>query len=113
MAESSTETAAERRAKNGKSTEDLETQIERLRDDIKAIGASLARLSERKVAEVKGEAEASMSQLVKTGQHALDEVGNQASALEGDLKRMVRDKPLTAIATAMGIGFILALLSRR
>jgi ElaB/YqjD/DUF883 family membrane-anchored ribosome-binding protein len=104
-----------RRRENGRATrnnDDLEDQIGRLRDDLKAIAASIARLSERKAADVKDEAEASVSQLIKTGQQAIDEVSTQASALEGDLKRLVREKPLTAIATALGVGFILAVLAR-
>jgi ElaB/YqjD/DUF883 family membrane-anchored ribosome-binding protein len=109
-------TAVRRRAaadRTNKSEEDLEDQIARLRDDVKGIAATLARLTERKMADVKGEAEASVTQLMRTGQQALDEVGNQASAIEGDLKRLVREKPLTAVATALGVGFLLAVLSRR
>ena len=46
------------------------------------------------------------------GQQVVDEVQDQASAMEQQLKDTIRDKPLTAVASAVGIGFLLALLMR-
>jgi ElaB/YqjD/DUF883 family membrane-anchored ribosome-binding protein len=112
QARRATSRAAASAAAEAKSTQELEAQIARLQDDIKAIGTSLAKLSEQKVSEVKHEAEAGVSQLVNAGQHAISDVADQASAIERDLKRLVREKPLTAVASALGIGFMLAVLSR-
>ena len=90
----------------------LEDQVSQLQDDIKAIGATLARLSNEKVSEVRGAAKTEVRNLQRQGQHVVDEVQDQASAMEKQLKDAIREKPLTAVASAVGIGFILALLTR-
>jgi ElaB/YqjD/DUF883 family membrane-anchored ribosome-binding protein len=90
----------------------LEEQVSQLQDDIKAIAATLARLSNEKVNEVRDLAKGEARHLQRQGQHVVDDVQEQASALEQQLKDTIREKPLTAVASAVGIGFILALLSR-
>jgi ElaB/YqjD/DUF883 family membrane-anchored ribosome-binding protein len=90
----------------------LEEQVSQLQDDIKAIAATLARLSNDKVNEVKAVAKSEAHHLQRQGQHVVEDVQEQASALEQQLKDTIREKPLTAVASAVGIGFILALLSR-
>ena len=91
----------------------LEEQVAQLQDDIKAIAATLARLSNDKVSEVREVAKGEVRHLQRQGQHVIDDVQDQASAVEKQLKDTIREKPLTAVASAVGIGFILALLSRR
>jgi ElaB/YqjD/DUF883 family membrane-anchored ribosome-binding protein len=73
----------------------------------------LARLSNDKVSEVREVAKGEVRQLQRQGQHVIDDVQEQASVMEKQLKDTIREKPLTAVASAVGIGFILALLSRR
>lgn len=91
----------------------LEDQVAQLQDDIKSIAATLARLSNEKVSEVRDVARSEARHLQRQGQHVIDDVQDQASAMEQQLKDTIREKPLTAVASAVGIGFILALLSRR
>lgn len=91
----------------------LEDQVAQLQDDLKAIAATLARLSNEKVSEVRDVARSEARHLQRQGQHVMDDVQDQASAMEKQLKDTIREKPLTAVASAVGIGFILALLSRR
>ncbi|KRA50490.1 DUF883 family protein [Devosia sp. Root635] len=90
----------------------LEDQIGQLQDDLKAIAATLSRLSNDKVNEVKAVAKSEASHLQRQAEHVVEDVQDQASALEKQLKDTIREKPLTAVASAVGIGFILALLSR-
>lgn len=90
----------------------LEDQVAQLQDDIKAIAATLARLSNDKVDEVRNVAKGEVRHLKRQGQHVVDDMQEQASVMEKQLKDAIREKPLTAVASAMGIGFILALLSR-
>lgn len=116
MAETSAAAASRSRKTNGRSeaaTESLEDQIARLQDDIKAIGASLAKLSDAKVNEARGTARSQYRSLVETGQHVVDDLGDQANAMEGQLVDAIRERPLTAVASAIGVGFLIALLSRR
>ena len=101
------------RRSNSKTREaQLEEQVAQLQDDIKAIAATLARLSNEKVSEVRGAAKNEVRNLQRQGQHVVEDVQDQASAMEKQLKDTIREKPLTAVASAVGIGFILALLSR-
>jgi ElaB/YqjD/DUF883 family membrane-anchored ribosome-binding protein len=93
--------------------EQLEVQIAQLQADLKGIAATLAQLSSDKVNEAKDVARSEALHLQRKGQHVLEDVQDQAGELEQQLKDKIREKPLTAVASAMGIGFILALLSRR
>jgi ElaB/YqjD/DUF883 family membrane-anchored ribosome-binding protein len=93
--------------------EQLEDQIAQLQTDLKTIAATLAKLSGEKVNEVRDVAQGEMRHLKRQGQHVIDDVQDQAGAMEQQLKDTIREKPLTAVASAVGIGFILALLSRR
>ncbi|WP_164854854.1 MULTISPECIES: DUF883 family protein [unclassified Devosia] len=90
----------------------LEQQVSQLQNDIRDIAATLAQLTGEKVTEARGIAETEMHRLKRHGQNALDEVQDQAGALEESLKQTIREKPFTAVASALGVGFILALLSR-
>jgi ElaB/YqjD/DUF883 family membrane-anchored ribosome-binding protein len=99
---------------NTRTREDqLEEQISRLQDDLKAVTATLARLSGEKVAEARQSAKSEYRHLVQSGQNVIDDVSDQAGALEKQIKDTIREKPLTAVAGAIGVGFLLALLSRR
>ena len=100
------------RAANKAREAQLEEQVTKLQDDIKAIGASLAKLSSEKVSEVKEVAKTQAESLQKQGQQVVEDVQEKASDVEKQLKDTIREKPLTAVAAAAGIGFVLALLTR-
>ena len=96
-----------------RSQEKLEEQVARLQDDIKAIAASLARLSDEKVGEARSTARAQYKSLVRSGQNVVDDLGEQVGAVENQMADAIRERPLTAVAGAIGVGFLIALLSRR
>lgn len=99
-------------AANRARQDQLEDQIAQLQTDLKGIAATLARLSGDKVSEVRDVAKGEMRHLQRRGQHVMEDVQDQASQLEKQLTDTIREKPLTAVASAVGIGFILALLTR-
>lgn len=100
-------------ARSSRSQETLEDQVAKLEDDIKSIAASLARLGDDKVSETRGAAKAQYKNLVKSGKHVVDDLQSQAGAFESQITDAIREKPLTAVAGAIGIGFLIALLTRR
>lgn len=100
-------------AGSSRSQETLEDQVAKLQDDIKSIAASLARLGDDKVSEARGTVEAQYRSLVKSSRHVVDDLQSQAGAFESQITDAIREKPLTAVAGAIGIGFLIALLSRR
>lgn len=91
---------------------ELEDQIEQLQQDLKGIAATLAGLAGDKVTEARSVAEKEARHLARTGQHAVDEVQDEFGQMERRLKDTIRDKPLTAVAGAIALGFILAVVTR-
>jgi ElaB/YqjD/DUF883 family membrane-anchored ribosome-binding protein len=55
----------------------------------------------------------SADQLRLQGEAALDTVRASAKDIEQQVLTSVREKPVTALAVAAGIGFLLALMTRR
>ena len=90
----------------------LEEQVAQLQTDLTAIAATLAKLGGERVTEAKELAASEVRHLRRQGQDVVEDMQEQASAYERQLKDTIREKPLTAVASAMGIGFILALLTR-
>jgi ElaB/YqjD/DUF883 family membrane-anchored ribosome-binding protein len=91
---------------------ELEAQVAQLQDDLKSITETLKKLTEDKASEVKDIAKAEFRQLKRRGQDMIEDVQDQAGEYEQQLKDTIREKPLTAVAAAAGIGFVLALLTR-
>ncbi|MEO5806357.1 DNA gyrase subunit B [Devosia sp.] len=90
----------------------LEDQISQLQSDLKGIAATLARISGDKVNEARDTAKSEYRNLRAQGQHVVADVQDQAGQVEKQIKDTIREKPLTAVASAVGIGFLLALFSR-
>jgi len=109
----STQNGAANRANLAKRDEHLEEMVNRLQDDIKAIAATLARMGNEKVSSARDTAKTEAGKVVAQGQQMVDDLSGQASELERQIKETIRERPLTAVASAVGIGFILALLARK
>tara|TARA_R110002020_G_scaffold11340_7_gene42740 strand:- start:9301 stop:9669 length:369 start_codon:yes stop_codon:yes gene_type:complete len=115
LAPNRTKPAARSRAARADSTpreEKLEDQVSQLQADLKAIAATLSKLSSEKVSDATDTARSELRHIQRQGQHVIEDVQDQASVMEKQLKDTIREKPLTAVATAIGIGYVLALLSR-
>ena len=91
---------------------DLEDQIEQLQDDVRAIAKSLTRLGEDKVKEAQRYAKGEYKNLLHQGQSVASDVTDEFEAVEKQIKDTIRARPLTAMASAIGIGFLLAVLTR-
>lgn len=92
--------------------QELEAQVSQLQDDLKSITETLSKLTGEKAEEVRDIAQTEIRQLKRRGQHMLEEAQDQAGEYEQQLKDKIREKPLTAVAAAAGIGFVLAILTR-
>lgn len=101
-------------ASNTQSTREqqLEAQIAQLQSDLKGITETLGKLTNEKVGEARAIAKSEMRHLQAKGQQMIDDAQGQAGEVEQQLKDTIRDKPLTAVAAAAGIGFVFALLTR-
>ncbi|MBJ3783265.1 DUF883 family protein [Devosia sediminis] len=94
------------------SERELEAQVAQLQSDLKAIRDTLTKLTGEKVNEAKSLAKAQVGNLQVQGERLLSDAQDQAGEAEKQLKDTIREKPLTAVAAAAGIGFVLALLTR-
>lgn len=92
--------------------QELEAQVSQLQEDLKSITATLSKLTGDKVDEAKAIAKSEFKQIKRKGEEMLSDAQGQAEEVEKQLKDTIREKPLTAVATAAGIGFVLALLTR-
>lgn len=92
--------------------ESLEEQIARLQEDIKAIGASIAGMAEEKITDARGMAKRETQHFVRSSQHAVEGVTDEFGHMEKQIKDAIREKPLTAVAGAIALGFLLAMISR-
>ena len=125
MAPSRTTTKSPRRAAaNGAATvtrarrgsrakaDDLEAQVAQLQADLKSITHTLGRMGENKVDEVKGMAKSRAAEIRGKGEEMIDSAQDEFNAFEKQIKDTIREKPLTAVAGAIALGFILAVVTR-
>jgi ElaB/YqjD/DUF883 family membrane-anchored ribosome-binding protein len=110
-------TAASRAEKteNGGSvtTRDLEADIQQLRDDIAKLAKQLAATGEHSYGAMRRATAEGADQLRLQGEAALETIRTNAKDIEQQVLTTVREKPVTALAVAAGIGFLFALMTRR
>ena len=91
---------------------ELEDQIQQLQDDVRAIARSLTRMGQDKVDEAQRYAKGEYKNLLHQGQSVVGDVTDEFEAVEKQIKDTIRARPLTAMASAIGIGFLIAVLTR-
>jgi ElaB/YqjD/DUF883 family membrane-anchored ribosome-binding protein len=101
-----------RRASSRASSDDLETQVAQLQSDLKSITQTLQRMGEDKMGEVRSGAKQRVAELKDKGEELLDTAQDEFGAFEKQIKDTIREKPLTAVAGAMALGFLLAVITR-
>lgn len=102
--------AAARQSQNRE--DELSAQVHQLQTDLKSIAATLASLAEDKVNDAQKLAKREVKNLARTGQNAVEDVQDEFGQLEKQIKDTIREKPLTAVAGAIALGFVLAVVSR-
>lgn len=80
-----------------------------MRSDIEQLRRDIAKLSE----DLKKTGNRSMSRVRQAATESADQLRGTASDLQDDLAETVREKPLTALAMAAGVGFLFAMIMRR
>ncbi|MDQ0456309.1 DUF883 family protein [Rhizobium paknamense] len=92
---------------------ELEAQIEQLKRDIAGLTKSLADLGSAKLNQAASKASQLKDDVAEASADALNSARGTVAAVERDLEDHIRQKPLQSIAIAAGLGFLLALISRR
>jgi len=106
-------TAAGKTATEGPSSSDLEADIRQLKADIDKLTKQLAKTGEHGYGTARRAATEGVEQLRAQGEAAFDSLRGNAKDIEAQLMASVREKPVTSLAIAAGVGFLFALLARR
>ena len=104
-------TARTRRTSRARA-DDLEAQVAQLQNDIKSIAQTLTRMGETKVDEVRGLAKSRASEIKGKGEELVSSAQDEFNAFEKQIKDTIREKPLTAVAGALALGFLVAVITR-
>jgi ElaB/YqjD/DUF883 family membrane-anchored ribosome-binding protein len=105
--------AAGKTVSDNAATENLEAEIKQLKADIEKLARQLARTGELGYGSARKAATEGVEQLRAQGEAAMESLRGNAGDLERKIADQVREKPVTALAVAAGLGFLFALLSRR
>lgn len=96
-----------------RSAEDLEADIRQLQADIATLTKQLAETGEHGFGAARRAAAQGAEHLRERGEAAMEKLRGNAHDIEDQIAATVREKPMTALAVAAGVGFLFALLSRR
>lgn len=98
-------------------TDDVAALVEQLRKDIATLTQTVAQMAAdgvRSSAEnLRSTAGTAAHKVSEAGQDALKDATKLVEDATHDLEARVRRKPLTAMLAALGIGFVLGLVTRR
>ena len=93
--------------------QDIEADIQQLKDDIAKLAKQLATTGEHSYGAMRRATAEGADQLRAQGEATLDAIRTNAKDIEQQVLATVREKPVTSLAIAAGIGFLFALLTRR
>lgn len=96
-----------------KTTPDLEADIKQLKADIEALAKQLAATGEHGYGAARRAASQGAEQLKAQSDAAVEALRANARDIEEQFMTTVREKPVTSLAIAAGVGFLIALLARR
>ncbi|MDX8537882.1 hypothetical protein RFM23_09635 [Mesorhizobium abyssinicae] len=106
-------TAAGKNATDGRTMPDLEADIRQLKADIEKLTKQLAKTGEHGYGTARRAATEGVEQLRAQGEAAFEGLRGNARDIEAQIVANVREKPVTSLAIAAGVGFLFALLARR
>jgi ElaB/YqjD/DUF883 family membrane-anchored ribosome-binding protein len=106
-------TAAGKTANEARTNSDLEADIKQLKADIDKLTKQLAKTGEHGYGTARRAAAEGVEQLRAQGEAAFDSLRGNARDIEAQRLASVREKPVTSLAIAAGVGFLFALLARR
>jgi ElaB/YqjD/DUF883 family membrane-anchored ribosome-binding protein len=92
---------------------DLQAQVAALKEDIAKIAATLAKIGKNSARGATRSAASSYETAKARGGETFEDIRSQARELEDQLAETVRERPLTTLAVAAGVGFLLAMIARR
>lgn len=92
---------------------DLARQVQVLKEELARAREDLERASRRSAHAARNVAAEGVEALKAQGGEAYEKLRHGAGDLEAEFSRHVREKPVTSLAIAAGIGFLIAQILRR
>lgn len=105
--------AAGKTSNGAKTAPDLEADIKQLKADIEELTRHLAETGQHGYRAARSAASQGADQMRMQGEAAIEALRDSARDLEDQFIASVREKPVTSLAIAAGVGFLVALLARR
>ncbi|MBZ9703928.1 MULTISPECIES: DUF883 family protein [unclassified Mesorhizobium] len=105
--------AAGKNAGEARANSDLEADIRQLKTDIDKLTKQLAKTGEHGYGTARRAAAEGVEHLRAQGEAAFDSLRSNTRDIEAQIAASVREKPVTSLAIAAGVGFLFALLARR
>ena len=99
--------------RNSPEVSDLEADIKQLKADIEKLTKQPAATGQHGYGTARRAAAEGVEQLRVQGEAAVESLRSNARDLEEQVIASVREKPVTSLAIAVGVGYLFALLSRR
>lgn len=106
-------TSAKVKASEERTQADMEAEIQRLRDDVAKLKDQLREAGQHGYSAARRAASDSVDHLKLRGEAAMEDIRTQAKDYEAQISEAVREKPISSLAIAAGVGYVLALLTRR
>lgn len=100
-------------ADGGSDAERLSEQIDQIRRELGVLTSLIGDIATERGVELKDRAEALADRAQNAGKQFVRDAKGQANALEDELARQLRERPLTSIAVAAVLGYFFGLMSRR
>jgi ElaB/YqjD/DUF883 family membrane-anchored ribosome-binding protein len=93
--------------------QDLAADVAKLREDLAKLASQMSTLGKQSLNTAKHAAAEGVDQLRSQGEATMAGLRTNARDVEQQLSETVREKPMTSLAIAAGIGFLFALMTRR
>ncbi|MGU3576886.1 YqjD family protein [Brucellaceae bacterium C25G] len=94
------------------SSSELQEQIAQLKQDISAIAATISQLGQQKIRDAKRDVSQAYGEAIENSGTTINELKSCAQSIEDQLLETVRERPIASLATAVGVGYLLAILRR-
>ena len=96
-----------------KGREDVDRQFKIIREDITTLSKLLREIGEEKAGEKRDAALAEAAELLEKSRSTIDEGRLKASAAKTSVEDYIREQPVQSALIALGIGFLVGMISRR
>ena len=96
-----------------KGREDVDRQFKIIREDITTLSKLLREIGEEKAGEKRDAALAEAAELLEKSRSAIDEGRLKASEAKTSIEDYIREQPVQSALIALGVGFLVGMISRR